>query len=216
MKNFRKMLLAVLSVMFVVSAAGGVSAQEITLEELVESNDNMRILSDEDIPEGQMFLEFDTVEEFEDCVNELEEHSKKSTEEAREQYQNAGIASAIDMTEDVALPYASSTLTGSQTKSISSISGHTRGGKAYVKYKYVIVDSVKKFKSLSNFYVTYTGDTSFIDFELVDYTYKFIDNARTLAITFTGRTTYYVVVAGNKIEYTDLNDKYVEFYASNS
>ena len=42
MKNFRKMLLAVLSVMFVVSAAGGVSAQEITLEELVESNDNMR------------------------------------------------------------------------------------------------------------------------------------------------------------------------------
>ena len=35
MKNFRKMLLAVLSVMFVVSAAGGVSAQEITLEELV-------------------------------------------------------------------------------------------------------------------------------------------------------------------------------------
>ena len=127
MKNFRKMLLAVLSVMFVVSAAGGVSAQEITLEELVESNDNMRILSDEDIPEGQMFLEFDTVEEFEDFVNELEEHSKKSTEEAREQYQNAGIASAIDMTEDVALPYASSTLTGSQTKSISSISGHTRG-----------------------------------------------------------------------------------------
>ena len=84
MKNFRKMLLAVLSVMFVVSAAGGVSAQEITLEELVESNDNMRILSDEDIPEGQMFLEFDTVEEFEDFVNELEEHSKKSTEEARE------------------------------------------------------------------------------------------------------------------------------------
>lgn len=44
----------------------------------------------------------------------------------------------------------------------------------------------------------------------------FIDNARTPAITFTGRTTYYVVVAGNKIEYTDLNDKYVEFYASKS
>lgn len=216
MKGFRKMLLAVLSVMFVVSAAGGVSAQEITPEELVESNDNMRILSDEDIPEGQMFLKFDTVEEFEDFVNELEEYSEKSTEEAGEQHQNAEIASAMNLTEDVALPYASSTLTGSQTKSVSGISDHTRDGKAYVKYEYVIADSVKKFKSLSNFNVTYTGDINLIDFEFVDYTYKFIDNARTLAITFTGRTTYYVVVAGNKIEYTDLNDKYVEFYASKS
>lgn len=83
-------------------------------------------------------------------------------------------------------------------------------GSVSVRYSYTTENGERSFREVENCTASYVGFTTGMDYRLLSYSYKFVNDNKTLLMMIMGETTYYVRVNGAYKKYSYRSSDYFE------
>lgn len=176
-----------------ITSAGAVEIEQnhnlidnIEIEQLSEEYD-LQELTAEQIPEGIVPIEFETVDDAERFLESLFDSCTIGDAYNEDEVVQSSVIQGV---------LASGASSGIQTKDIPDTNIYLWKGVGTLSYTWEEPGSYKKFVDITDFEAYYSGLELFVDYELKGYSYDFNAINTEVTITFTGKTTYYIFING--------------------
>ena len=182
------------------AASGAASIQALSDEY------NLKDISVDQIPDGIVPIEFETVEEAENFLELVAKNDSPDIEVvppveydgSNQQLSLAAVHTAV------------------QTKKIPNTNIYLLEGEGYLTYTWDQNGSYKKFVEVTDFDAGYVGMTAFVGYNLRSWAPNFNAIKTSVTITFTGTTEYYLVIKGIGKFYERSDTSDVTFYAEDT